>query len=190
MENFTLISQLSNYITTKLPAQHGKTDYMLDPNVGKEEQLQRTLHNLVRTEFLSLTRNFVSNIEKTIVSDDGATLLCTDKNEDEIITEAAKFIISSIFQGRRSIVYVTEDSSSNKDDVDKHQVITTIQTAFPTDAQLRDCIHQQCRKRVNNKNANDKLKTKKLKNGKQIVRKIEGEEEDQIDSDNEKEIQS
>ena len=67
MENFTLISQLSNYITTKLPAQHGKTDYMLDPNVGKEEQLQRTLHNLVRTEFLSLTRNFVSNIEKTIM---------------------------------------------------------------------------------------------------------------------------
>ena len=99
-----------------MPAQHGKTDYMLDPNVGKEEQLQRTLHNLVRTEFLSLTRNFVSNIEKTIVSDDGATLLCTDKNEDEIITEAAKFIISSIFQGRRSIVYVAEESSSKKDD--------------------------------------------------------------------------
>jgi len=113
-----------------------------------------------------------------IVSDDGTAILCTDKNEDEIITEAVTFIISYIFQGRRrSIVYVAADSSSKKDDnvddeVDINQVIaTTIQSVFPTDAQVRDCIHQQCRKRVNNRNANEKIKTKKLKNGNQVVPK-------------------
>jgi len=54
---------------TKFPTQTKKTDYILDSNVDKEEQLQRTLHTEVRTEFLYLTRTFVSHIEKMIVSE-------------------------------------------------------------------------------------------------------------------------
>ena len=180
LSDFKHISHLSNYTMTKLPPQTKKTDYILDSNVDKEEQLQRTLHTEVRTEFLYLTRSFVSHIEKMIVSEDGITLLCTDKKEHEIMTEAAKYINSCIFQGKTSIMYVTEDSSSN------------IQTSFPTDVQIRDGMHQQCRKRCNNKNANDKIKTKKLKRGNQVVedsKDVQQKEAEDIDSDNEKEIQ-
>ena len=99
LSDFKHISHLSNYTMTKLPPQTKKTDYILDSNVDKEEQLQRTLHTEVRTEFLYLTRSFVSHIEKMIVSEDGITLLCTDKKEHEIMTEAAnKYIISCILQ--------------------------------------------------------------------------------------------
>jgi len=54
-------------------------------------------------------------------------------------------------------------------------------------------MHQQCRKRCNNKNANDKIKTKKLKRGNQVVeddsKDVQQKEAEDIDSDNEKEIE-
>jgi hypothetical protein len=164
----------SNITQKKIPIQ---STVQFFSDVNKSDELKKIQGNILvmRQEFLDLLKNFTHFISSKLLSLDGESYLCLDKNMEAVYEEVARFLHSHLFQGKTLIYYqplVNNDQPpllpSQKEEA---IVIPSVDTIH------RQIKNQQKKSMYNQKNYQRKKKEVKNGGSKKSSRDDEEEEE-------------
>ena len=105
METFKFLRSYCFNITQKKIAIQSTVQFFNDDTKSAELKEIQGTNLVIRQEFLALLKNFTHHISLKLLSLDGETYLCVDKNMEAIHEEIANFLHSYLFQGKTLIHY-------------------------------------------------------------------------------------